>query len=784
MHESMQNKFEIEEIKNSIISSRCKHTTFYYTKNAKLYIYGGYGIDNFTKTIKVLNDFYTFDTIEEKFEVISYKGGENMKGKLYQNTYIKSLDKFLFISGDDLSTFFYFKPSTQKFTQHKILFDIPTKREYFTITSMNNDNRVLLLGGCYRSYCYCDCYVLTDTPDFNSIDPQMEINPKNVKKIRKLPLYYQWNRYDLTGRYRGGYSGHQTLVLRNNTFFISGGSENSFDGLNPNAIRHRPRINEKFQILSLESNYFWYNLHIDNKQSYNDNKKRHDISGEKFMNYENINPDNIFVDKKTQESNKKTPTPTTQHVMLYINKNECAERNSKIFIHGGRDSNGKIVDQTYFYQFESSMKGVWLKAESKLELCSHGCSLYHPYKGQTNYYIILSGGIGTYSSTNEITGELITNEIINDQLYYLTELQKFEAIPLKQKTEKDLILNDKEVNNYNHVNEEAMKRYGHCMIEVYLKEKVSSSSKGQQLQKGYLFMIGGYQLYEGFPSSIVMININIENSDSTKDKKKMNYTFNVIDLGPYGYKGRLYPSCAVAFNQIIVYGGICDEEVLDDMFIISIDLQHLNNPLVQKVIYNKNIISQGLSVLNLSGRFGASMVYQPDSENKDKQGKLFVFGGRFNLDPKNVSNSITDQLVIFNLKNNQDMIDVECYIPTIFGFGEKRVKHTACIHDNQMYIWGVKDYFLKLEIPLESFEIDETLVDYLENNRSLGYFDWEEGLERRQDKQWRSKETKEKTQKKEKLYSKIKEEDNVSISNVSLSINETINEKVSLIKNK
>ena len=130
------------------------------------------------------------------------------------------------------------------------------------------------------------------------------------------------------------------------------------------------------------------------------------------------------------------------------------------------------------------------------------------------------------------------------------------------------------------------------------------------------------------------------------------------------------------------------------------------------------------------------------------------------------------------------MIDVECYIPTIFGFGEKRVKHTACIHDNQMYIWGVKDYFLKLEIPLESFEIDETLVDYLENNRSLGYFDWEEGLERRQDKQWRSKETKEKTQKKEKLYSKIKEEDNVSISNVSLSINETINEKVSLIKNK
>ena len=89
-----------------------------------------------------------------------------------------------------------------------------------------------------------------------------------------------------------------------------------------------------------------------------------------------------------------------------------------------------------------------------------------------------------------------------------------------------------------------------------------------------------------------------------------------------------------------------------------------------------------------------------------------------------------------------------------------------------------------MEIPLESFEIDETLVDYLENNRSLGYFDWEEGLERRQDKQWRSKETKEKTQKKEKLYSKIKEEDNVSISNVSLSINETINEKVSLIKNK
>ena len=63
MHESMQNKFEIEEIKNSIISSRCKHTTFYYTKNAKLYIYGGYGIDNFTKTIKVLNDFYTFETV-------------------------------------------------------------------------------------------------------------------------------------------------------------------------------------------------------------------------------------------------------------------------------------------------------------------------------------------------------------------------------------------------------------------------------------------------------------------------------------------------------------------------------------------------------------------------------------------------------------------------------------------------------------------------------------------------------------------------------------------------
>ena len=750
IHEKSKHTFEIKEIKNELITPRCKHISFYNSKNKKLYIYGGFGVDSFTKNIKVLNDFYTYDTMNQIFEKISYKGGENMKGKLYNCVYIKTLEKYFFISGEDLSTFFFFDPASQIFTQNKINFDIPTKRNYFTITNLVNDNRVLLLGGSFKEYCYCDCYVLTDLPDFDLIDPKIEINYETIQTIKSLPINYQWNRYDITGRCKEGYSGHQTIALENNSFFICGGTENAFDGLNPQGIKLRPRINEKFQILSLESNYFWYNLNLNNDVLIKDKKEKND-SKERFFNYENIqNPKEVFGDKKSEDSLSKKPEPTSQHIMVYINKDLCGEKFSKFLIHGGRTSEGIITNQSFFYQFDSSNIGEWIKLDSGLELTSHSCCIFFPFKNSTTYYIIMTGGIGIFTSYNEIIEDTKKTEIISGDVYYLNEFHKFDKIPLKTDTNKNTSSNNKGGSGFYQESSETLKRYGHSMVELYLDENNGTN----KTSKGYLFIVGGYQLYEGFPTSVAILDINIDISDHTKDKKKMTYSYQVVDIGEFGFRGRVFPSCSVAFNKLVVYGGVCEEEILDDMFIISFEMKQTIVPSVQKIVFNQNLLKQGIHVLNINGRFGASMVFQPDSEKTDNKGKLFVFGGRFSLGDSKKPKNITNQVVIFNLKNKEETIDVESSIPTIYGFTEKRNKHTACIRDNQMYVWGGRDYFLKMEIPLESFDIDETLVDYLNNNRQLGYFDWEEGLEKRQDKQWRSKIPKEQQKKIEELYMK------------------------------
>jgi hypothetical protein len=143
-----------DSIKTIGISPRCRQATF--INNRTLYIYGGIGYNKVHKE-KVLNDFYAIDLDTELTVEIQYKGGLDFKGKLFRTTYMRLNDYGFF--DDNLSRFFIYNIPLVTFTKVNISYGNICERDYYTLNTLL-DERIILFGGSYNHKCFGDCNIL------------------------------------------------------------------------------------------------------------------------------------------------------------------------------------------------------------------------------------------------------------------------------------------------------------------------------------------------------------------------------------------------------------------------------------------------------------------------------------------------------------------------------------------------------------------------------------------------------------------------------------------------
>jgi hypothetical protein len=667
-----------QSIKSIDITSRCMHTTF--LTNGKLYIYGGYGMVKNTNEIKILNDFFYLEISTGKIAEVTSKGGNEMINKLYKAIPLERNDEIAFIT-QNLSSFQVFNLETEVFTKIEIKFEVPQIREYFTINLLQ-DGRLIIFGGCRNDDSFRDIYYL--------------INYTYDQKV-----FWMWSRMDILGDVHEGYSGHCSLVLENNHILIHGGTERAFDWRSPESTKHEAGFSNRVQLFDIYSSYEW----LQEIKTDFDNTSQ---------NMRSINSDSQNRDNEKLSLRNTLPN-TVLHIMAYIPK-DAEDYHAKMLIHGG-EREDQIICRHHIYNLtESRWIGLTYEEEENFcpQLKGHAWSNYYITMGKRKeHYIIVTGGItiehvggGCKVALNEKMEKIITNSLKQSCPCTNEDISAGVFAYRNNFWNKVKVLGEN-VNDH-------LKRYGHSM--AYIPEKDS------------LYMICGFIQYKGYVVQLTKLEIKKEDDFFKKKKKNLESTkiieleckFTEISLDDYNIKGRMHATLGVAGCNLILFGGIRDDCLLNDMYVITLNNESNTKPNVILVQNDPKIILP---------RFGMSSVIYTDEFNRDIS-RLLVFGGSLHYGEKMVA-AMTNELIVFQFRFNplDNSINIESLIPTVYGFSEKRLFHSAVVHDGNMYIYGgLNTRFQIMNIPNDvSYNIESTLNEYITSFPAFTFDDWEMG---------------------------------------------------------
>jgi hypothetical protein len=188
-----------------------------------------------------------------------------------------------------------------------------------------------------------------------------------------------------------------------------------------------------------------------------------------------------------------------------------------------------------------------------------------------------------------------------------------------------------------------------------------------------VFLIGGFIQYTGYVIDIIKLNPTI-------DIKTNQFIFQLefIETSK-SMEGRMFANINVIFNYLVIFGGSRDGRTLNDLWIIN-----TKN-------WESSFIETDLKFLYPRCGASSSVLYEKDGNNNKQSARLLIYGGTFWWNNTSIISGVHNELCLFKFKfsqNDNGEVDVEKFIPLIYGRGSKRVFCNSFILDDKMYIWG------------------------------------------------------------------------------------------------
>jgi len=372
--------------------------------------------------------------------------------------------------------------------------------------------------------------------------------------------------------------------------------------------------------------------------------------------------------------------PRVQHICIRIPK-EKKEGSDVLFIHGGDYESHPLCHYLYF----NCSTFQWTKFLNNCEapqLKAHAATLFkEPNKGEN--YVIITGGItrehlsNCYAENNQQKENCgCSPETISEQIYAYRD-----HYFLKIHFEKNEETGDR------------MKRFGHSMITV----------------NNSIYILCGFIQYVGYVIDIIKLNALI-------DIKTSSFYFEPESIEvSKSMQGRMFASVNIVYDYIVIFGGTRDGKTLNDLWLIN----------------TKNFESCQIEtdLQYLYPRFGSSSCILYNKESNKQTARLLIYGGSYWMH-NNLMGGICNELCVFKMKFSQNdllQIDVEKFIPLIYGKGSKRVFSNSFILNEKMYIFGgLSASLINFSFPdTRILKYDRTLNEYLKeckyfkNNNNL-----------------------------------------------------------------
>lgn len=221
-----------------------------------------------------------------------------------------------------------------------------------------------------------------------------------------------------------------------------------------------------------------------------------------------------------------------------------------------------------------------------------------------------------------------------------------------------------------------------------------------------IYLLGGFIQYTGYVIDIIkLVPVN--------DVKNNSFTFDIefVEISK-SMEGRMFACINVIFHYIAIFGGSRDGRTLNDLWLIN-----TKN-------WESSYIETDLQYLYPRCGSSSCVLYE---KNPNKQSaRLLIYGGSYWWSNSSIVSGVNNELCLFKLKFNQDdvqEVDVEKFIPLIYGKGSKRVFSNSFISEDKMYIWGgLSPHILNFKFPESSVKkYLKSLNEYVKECKYLFY---------------------------------------------------------------
>jgi len=355
--------------------------------------------------------------------------------------------------------------------------------------------------------------------------------------------------------------------------------------------------------------------------------------------------------------------PRIQYICVKIPK-EKKEGSDFLFIHGG-DHEGQPLCHYLYFNLSTFQWTKYLNACESPQLKAHAAILFkEPNKNEN--YVIITGGITREHLSNcyAINNQQKENcgcspETVSEEIFAYRE-HNFTKIIFEKKDDTG----------------DRMKRFGHSMINV----------------NNAIYILCGFIQYVGYVVDIIKLNAIIDIKNNT-----FNFEPENIDISKT-MPGRMFASVNLVFDYISIFGGTRDGKTMNDLWLIN-----------TKTFESCQIETD---MQYLYPRFGSASCILYDNKNTNQQtARLLVYGGSYWMGSHSIVGGVCNELCVFKMKFSQNdllQIDVEKFVPLIYGKGSKRVFCNSFIFEDKMFIFG------GLSPALINFKFSDTKVSKYE----------------------------------------------------------------------
>ena len=254
----------------------------------------------------------------------------------------------------------------------------------------------------------------------------------------------------------------------------------------------------------------------------------------------------------------------------------------KILIHGG-EKDGKMLSSFNLFNLKFNKWMSFNPTDIIPQLKGHSACLYFDVN-KNEYYVIITGGV----QRDHITG---CNAVTNDQREKC--LCDLENITGSIYAYKDQTFYNLRVTNKSDLGDK-LKRYGHSLICT--NDKI-------------LYMFGGFIQYKGYMGDLIKLTL-------VHDPKEKYTVFAEEIKLKSSITGRMFASVSYVFDRLIIFGGLSDNNSLNDFHIINLKKDH------------EVIVIPPYSKEYIYCRLGMSDCVIYDTLNQDLA-RIFIFGGSY-----------------------------------------------------------------------------------------------------------------------------------------------------------